>query len=196
MGVPSPLFFINTFSTDSLTCSKNDNEVNKTSRAGKIGRKSNSTVNKEAATAQAAAMLQLQQLQQGKDVMTADEAKTAVQDIVDNVSIHYDGDAQSADMHVREAMLHQIDTATTTEQAKAARTAYNQTVDRQNAAYKERNQEVKSQYKNAKSDTGKNLSYIFVIISMPSLFNAYAAVECIPTSLIGENIGSLELLYS
>lgn len=134
-----------------------DNEVNKTSRAGKIGRKSNSTINKEAATAQAAAMLQLQQLQQGQDVMTADEAKTAIQDIVDNVSIHYDGDAQSADMHVREAMMHQIDTATTTEQVKAARTAYNQTIDRQNAAYKERNQEVKSQYKNAKSDAGKHV---------------------------------------
>lgn len=134
-------------------------EVNNTTLQGKIGRGSTQKLNKDAATAQAAAMLQLKQLQNGEDVMKAEgkdsEAKQEIRDIVDKVSQHYDKDKHSADAHVREGLMRNIEEAKTQEDYDAAVEAWNTEVDRQNAAHAEQKAAVKGQYAQAKADAGK-----------------------------------------
>lgn len=134
-------------------------EVNNTTLQGKIGRGSTQKLNKDAAAAQAAAMLQLKQLQNGEDVMKAQgpdsEAKQEIKDIVDKVSQHYDKDKHSADAHVREGLMRNINEAKSQEEYDAAVEAWNTEVDRQNEAHAEQKAAVKGQYAQAKADAGK-----------------------------------------
>lgn len=134
-------------------------EVNNTSAQGKIGRDSTQKLNKAAAEAQAAAMLQLSQLQNGEDIMKAEgkdsEAKQAVRDIVDKVSQHYDGDKHSADAHVREHLQARVEEADTQEKYDAAKAALDTEMKRQAEEHGKQKAAVKDQYKTAKADAGK-----------------------------------------
>lgn len=150
------------------------NEVNNTTTQGKIGRGSTQTLNKEAAEAQAAAMLQLDQLQHGEDVMAAHEAKKEIADIVDKVSQHYDKDRHSDDARIREHLYNEMEKAAhggTTDEYKAAKEAYNREVERQNANHKAQKQEVKGQYKDAKADAGRVVTKATVQEQLQSAIN-------------------------
>lgn len=147
------------------------NEVNNTTLQGKIGRESKQTVNKTAAEAQAAAMLQLSQLQNGEDVSTASDAKEQVRDIVDKVSQHYDKDRQSNDARIRETLYKEVENAQTQQEYDAAMKAYNEEVDRQKAAHKEQKAEVKGQYKDAKKDAGRVVTKATVQEQLQSAIN-------------------------
>ena len=134
------------------------NEVNNTTLQGKLGRDSKQTLNKEAAEAQAAAMLQLDQLQHSEDVMDANKAKEQVREIVDKVSQHYDKDRHSDDARIREHLYNEVQTAQTHQEYDAAMKAYNEEVEMQNANHKAQKQAVNGQYKDAKADAGRVLS--------------------------------------
>jgi hypothetical protein len=147
------------------------NEVNKTTLQGKIGRDSKQTLNKEAAEAQTAAMLQLDQLQHGEDVMDTNAAKEQVREIVDKVSQHYDKDRHSDDARVREHLYNEVQKPQTQRDYDANMKAYNKEVERQNANHKAQKQAVKGQYKNAKADAGRVLSKATVHEQLQSAIN-------------------------
>ena len=147
------------------------NEVNNTTLQGKIGRNSKQTLNKEAAEAQAAAMLQLDQLQHGEDVMDTNKAKEQVREIVDKVSQHYDKDRHSDDARIREHLYNEVQNAQTQQEYDAAMKAYNEEVERQNANHKAQKQEVKGQYKDAKADAGRVISKATVQEQLQSAIN-------------------------
>ena len=68
------------------------NDLSKSRQGHKIGGKDEGArLNREAATSQAAAMMQLNQLQNGEDVMKTESAKSEIADIVDTVATKYDG---------------------------------------------------------------------------------------------------------
>lgn len=148
-------------------------EVNNTTLQGKIGRGSTQKLNKEAASAQAAAMLQLKQLQNGEDVKSSREAQEEIRDIVDRVSQHYDKDKHSADAHVREGLMKNMQEAKSQEEYDAAVEAWNTEIDRQKEAHSEQKAEVKSQYAQAKSDTGKTVHSVSVQEQLQSAINNY-----------------------
>lgn len=147
------------------------NEVNNTTLQGKIGRDSKQTLNKEAAEAQAAAMLQLDQLQHGEDVMNTAKAKEQVREIVDKVSQHYDKDRHSDDARIREHLYNEVQNAQTQQEYDAAMKAYNEEVERQNANHKAQKQAVKGQYKDAKADAGRVVTKATVQEQLQSAIN-------------------------
>ncbi|MBQ8218194.1 MAG: hypothetical protein IJZ79_02720 [Bacilli bacterium] len=83
-----------------MTAEVNEGQTTVLQQAGrkigdKMNLKSDSNLNREAATDQAAAMLQLSQLQNNMDVMDTASAQQEVKDIIDNVATKYDGTLHS-----------------------------------------------------------------------------------------------------
>ena len=74
----------------------NDTHLNKNNSGGKIGSKeAGYKLNREAATQQAAMMLQLDQLQNGEEVMDTESAQNEVEHIVENVAKKYEKESHS-----------------------------------------------------------------------------------------------------
>lgn len=145
--------------TDGIETMRDEvNDLSKTSAkiggATSEGRK----LNRDAATAQAAAAYQLAQLKAGMTVSNTDEAKETVAQVVDNVSAKYDGmRATSEGIALEEAKKNEkdsrswarsgVDTLDTREH-KAAK----ENLEESREVYKEAKAEVKAQSKQMKKD--------------------------------------------
>ena len=125
-------------------------EVNDTSKKSKIGSNETSRVNRDAARDQAAAMLQLSQLQNGEDVMDTNAAKKEVQEIVDKVAMAEEYTAPvSGTAHKVKDGVHNI------QHIGREETAEGKALNAAKAAYKQskpgspRHAELKQQYEDA-----------------------------------------------
>ena len=130
------------------------NDLSTTKLDRKIGGKGvGQHLNTEAATAQAAAMLQLTQLQNGFDVLETNKAKKEVLDIINKVATRYDGTVKKTDdqnlQAAKDAYKH---TTIGSEEHKQAKETYKIAKTDYKHHTKDAKSDSKEAYKQAKDD--------------------------------------------